>query len=142
MRDTCDQDADEPSESSKPVMQNLPYRCKSSIRQQCIQSLKSLQDELYIITDKNVLSKTLTMLNEIISYTRKNHPVENGISLEDKTLSPKKKQKKATIDHSSTTKQKKLVKLSERKRKNPLTNRVGAAADTRRKVITVEDEDS
>ena len=54
--------------TSSPVVQDLPYRRKSNIRRKCIQSLKSLQDELYILTQKKVLSKTLTMLNNVISY--------------------------------------------------------------------------
>ena len=123
--------------TSSPVVQDLPYRRKSNIRRKCIQSLKSLQDELYILTDKNVLSKTLTMLNNIISYARDNHPTENGLSLKDKSLSPKKCASKV----GSSQKQEKPRSLKKRKKKNFFAKRVGAAAEARKETIIIVDDD-
>ena len=67
-----------------PSVNNVPYRLKLNVRKECIQSLKCLLDELYII------ASALAMSNDIIVYTRKNHPTKNGISLIDKYLSRKK----------------------------------------------------
>ncbi|XP_046840157.1 uncharacterized protein LOC124434315 [Xenia sp. Carnegie-2017] len=108
-------DSDQVIHVSKSNNRNLSYRRKSNIRKQCIQSLKSLQDELYVVTDRNVLSKALVMLDEIIAYTRKNHPNEEGVSLKDKSLSPKKQVIKTQAQKQTKTRQlkqraKKLVK--------------------------------
>ena len=103
-----------PSPKGKPVTVSLPSRKKSNIRRQCIQEVKSLLDELYVITNKDVLQETLHKVRDVLRYTRKHHPKENGISLKDKSLSPKK------------TKALRTRKLTRRKTKNYFCKRVGS----------------
>ena len=54
------------SDKNKPFRQSLPCRKKSNIRMQCIQEVKSLRDELYILTDKDVLNETLKKIREAL----------------------------------------------------------------------------
>lgn len=49
---------------SNPVTVGLPCRKKFNIRKQCIQEVKSLHDELYVITDKDDLNETLKKIRE------------------------------------------------------------------------------
>jgi hypothetical protein len=118
---------------SEPVTVGLPCRKKSNIRRQCIQEVKSLHDELYIITDKDVLNETLKKIREALSYARKHRPKENGIALKDKSLSPKK----VTVKRSGST-----CKLARRKKKNYFTKRVGSVADGWNAKVNVEDEEN
>ena len=120
------------SDKNKPFRESLPCRKKSNIRMQCIQELKSLQDELYILTDKDVLNETLKKIREALNYARQHRPKENGITLKDKSLSPKK----IKIKRLGGT-----CNLAKRKKKNYYKKRVGSAADAwNAKVIVVEDE--
>ena len=61
---------------SKPLTSPLPSRKKVNHRKQCIQKMNTLHDELYVITDKNVLNETLKKIREVLSYTRKHCPKE------------------------------------------------------------------
>ena len=119
-----------PSPKGKPVTVSLPSRKKSNIRRQCIQEVKSLLDELYVITNKDVLQETLHKVRDVLRYTRKHHPKENGISLKDKSLSPKK------------TKALRTRKLTRRKTKNYFCKRVGSVAESRNAKIIVNDDGS
>ena len=91
-----------------------------------IKEVKSLHDELYLLTDKDVLNTTLEKIREVLAYARKHRPKENGIALKDKSLSPKKIRIKTS-------------KLDRRKRKNHFTKRVGAVADSRNAKLIVEE---
>ena len=119
-----------PSPKGKPVTVSLPCRKKTNIRRQCIQEVNSLLDELYVITNKDVLQETLHKVSNILRYTRKHHPKENGISLKDKSLSPKK------------TKAPRTRKLERRKTKNYFCKRVGLVAESRNAKIIVNDDGS
>ena len=111
----------------------LPSRKRPNIRKRCIQAVKTLHDELYIATDDEVLTKTLKMITDIIVYTRKHHPSENGITLKDKSLSPKKIKKKISFRNSAIT------QLAKRKRKNYHTKRVGTVADSKNAKVVVNE---
>ncbi len=116
---------------SKPMTVNLPSRKRPNIRKQCIQAVKTLHDELYIATDDDVLTKTLQMITDIIDYTRKHHPSENGITLKNKSLSPKKLKKKLKF--------KNICQLAKRKKKNYFTKRVGTVADSVNAKVIVDE---
>ena len=119
------------SGKSESMTVNLPSRKKSNIREQCIKAVKTLHDELYIATDRDVLTKTLQMITDIIQYTRKHHPSENGITLKNKSLSPKKPKNKSKF--------KNVIKLTTRKKKNYFTKRVGTFADSVNAKVIVDE---
>ena len=96
--------------------------------------MKSLHDELYLITDKDVQSNTLAMIKNILNYTRENHPSENGIALKDKSLSPKKS---TTCKGKRNRKRFPLCTLAKRKKKNSFQKRFGTAADQRNAKLNV-----
>ena len=106
----------------EPVTVNLPSRKRTNVRKLCIQAVKTLHDELYIATDKDVLHKTYKMITDIIDFTRKHHPNQNGITLKDKSLSPEKLKNKSKL--------KNISQLSKRKKKNYFSKRVGTVADS------------
>ena len=120
-------------EKSEPVTVGLPCRKKSNIRRQCIQEVKSLHDELYIINDKDALNETLKKIRDVLSYARKHRPKENGIALKDKSLSPKK----VAVKRLAST-----CKLARRKKKNYFQKRVGSVADGWKAKVNVEDEEN
>ena len=123
----------EKAHSSDCFLTTTDY-CSNSIqnvRNKCVQKVKQIQDELYILDDEKVLDKTLEMLQEVIQYTRKNHPEENGISLKNKSLSPKKKQISKCRSQSA---------LPKRKCKRCPGKRVGRAADLESEKIEVFEE--
>ena len=126
----CVKEGNSPGKS-KSIMVNLPCRKKYNIRKQCIQAVKTLHDELYIATDRDVLTKTLQMITDIIQYTRKHHPSENGITLKNKSLSPKKSKNKYKLRN--------VTKLTTRKKKNYFTKRVGTFADSVNAKVIVEE---
>ena len=76
------------------------------------------------------MQETLHKVRDILRYTRKHHPKENGISLKDKSLSPKK------------TKAPRTRKLARRKTKNYSCKRVGLVAESRNAKIIVNDDGS
>ena len=115
------------------VSVNFPSRKRPNIRKQCIQAVKTLHDELYIATDDEVLTKTLKMITDIIEYTRKHHPSENGITLKDKSLSPKKIKKKISFMNTG------ISQLAKRMRKNYYTKRVGTVADSNNAKVVVNE---
>ena len=84
---------------------SLPCRKKSNIRGQCVQEVKSLHDELYLITDRAVLSEVLKKIRDVRGHARNHRPKENGIALKDKSLSPKK----------TTVEKVKRIKLAKKK---------------------------
>ena len=87
--------------------------------------------KLYILTDKDVLNKTLKKIREALNYARQHRPKENGITLKDKSLLPKKIKIKRLGGTCNMAKRK----------KNYYKKRVGSAADAwNAKVIVVEDE--
>ena len=117
-----------PGESKVEVaMVSLPCRKKGNIRRQCIQEVKTLHDELYLLTDKDALNETLQKIREVLAYARKHRPKENGLLLKDKSLSPKKPTNL------------RVSKLERRKKRDHLTKRVGKAADFRNAKIVVEE---
>ena len=116
-----------PSPKGKSVTVSLPCTKKLNIRRQCIQEVKSLLDKLYVITNKDILQEALHKVRDVLRYTRKHHPKENGISLKDKSLSPKKAKALCTR------------KLVRRKAKNYFCKRVGSVAESRNAKIIVND---
>ena len=56
---------------SKPVPVGLPCRKKNNIQKQCIQEVKALHDQLYVITDKDVLTETHKKIREFCNYTKR-----------------------------------------------------------------------
>ena len=117
---------------SRKATVSLPCRKKSNIRRQCIQEVKSLHDELYLITDRAVLNETLTKIREALKYARNHRPKESGIALKDKTLSPKKK----------IAVKVKRTKLARRKKKDYFKKRVGSVADARNAKISIGDKEN
>ena len=132
----CGKDEDA-QESDQPITSGLPHRRKGNIRKECIQSLKSLQDELYILTDKTVLANTLAMLNGVIAYARKNRPKENGMTLKDKSVSLRKPPPGKTARRKMKAK---VLCLVKRKRKMAAAKRFGAAADARRQAVRISSD--
>jgi hypothetical protein len=128
---SCDSVSERNSQGKRTI--NLPSRKRANMRKQCLQAVKTLHDELYIATDDDVLTKTLEMITDIIEYTRKHHPSENGITMKDKSLSPKKMIKK--INSKSIG----LSKLAKRKNKHYYAKRVGTVADSVKAKVVVDE---
>ena len=63
----------------------------------------------------------------------KHHPSENGITLKDKSLSPKKIKKKISFSNTGVS------QLAKRKRKNDYTKRVGTVADSKNAKVVVNE---
>ena len=71
------------------------------------------------------------MITDIIDFTRKYHPNQNGITLKDKSLSPKKLKNKSKL--------KNISQLSKRKKKNYFTKRVGTVADSVNRKVQIDE---
>jgi hypothetical protein len=142
--DSISQDSPKKDESSADrsdsAMASLPPRKRSNIRQQCVQTLKSLHDELYILTERDVLENTLKKITDVLNYTRMCHRRENGITLKDKSLSPKKSvtSKSGKLKY-AMSKTRKVSKLSKRPKKVHFKKRVGTAAELRKAKIDVDE---
>ena len=100
---------------------------KSRLRSKCVQSLKMLHDQLYLLQDENALAHTDELISKILSYTQKHQSKSNALTLKDKTLSPKKKRKiqKYSMQHLLA------------KKRNKFQRRVGAAAEMRKAKVDV-----
>lgn len=100
---------------------------KSRLRSKCVQSLKMLHDQLYLLQDQNALAHTDELINKILSYTQKHQSKSNALTLKDKTLSPKKRRKtrKYSTQH--------LLP----KKRNRFQRRVGTAAEMRKAKVDV-----
>ena len=118
----------------EPMTVNLPSRKQTNVRKLCIQAVKTLHDELFIASDKDVLQKTYKMITDIIDFTKKHHPNQNGITLKDKSLSPKKLKNKSKL--------KNISQLSKRKKKNYFTKRVGTVADSVNAKVQIDERGS
>ena len=108
------------------IRRSIPIRKeKSRLWKKCIQSLKTLYDQVYLIQDKTALAHTGMMIDEILSYTRKNQETENSLTLKDKTASPKMRNKKKGKRFSASH-------LLPKKKRNKFQKRFGAAAERKR----------
>ena len=99
-------------------------------RAKIIATLKALHDELYIVTDKQVLAKLGDMINEALLYARVNHPAENDLPLKDKTLSPRKGKKRKANNLQQSSSDRSSLSLRAKKIKK---KRYGIGADKREK---------
>ena len=101
----------------------------SNGRNKCISTVKALHDELYMITDRDVLATIKDMVTKALSYARQNRPVENKLPLKDKTLSPRKKKSKVQNYPYKRPKNNLLLRAENKRKKK----RFGVAADIREK---------
>ena len=53
----------------------------SNGRNKCVSTVKALHDELYMITDRDVLATINDMMTKVLTYARQNHPAENKLPL-------------------------------------------------------------
>lgn len=60
-------------------------------RHRCVQTLKYLHDELYILKDKEMLDQIYKSIRNTLEFARSVTPKENNLPSKDKDLSPKKR---------------------------------------------------
>ena len=60
-------------------------------RQRCVQTLKYLHDELYVLKDKDMLDQIYKSMRNTLEFARSVIPKENNLPSKDKSLSPTKR---------------------------------------------------
>lgn len=119
-----------PSQKSHAEYNQLKKRKRGmerNVRAKCISTLKALNDELYVVKDKQVLAKLELMVYKALIYARENRPAENNLPLKDKTLSPNRKKRKVSRVETSLP-----LRAKRRKKK-----RFGVGADNRERAANL-----